>query len=407
MFVHLRFGRLATAFLLVSLGWETPATAGDPASPYWFTGVGTLPDGDPDSVARVISGDGNVVAGFSGQPGLGSPSVAFRWRRDTGLERLNALTPAAADFGATLSLPRGLSFDGSIAMGLASSEYDGQSPIVEALQTVLWDAAGNITPLGTDRFQTPARNNPDFPSEAISDDGQFIAGILFGREESARWSEANGLETLGHLNNLGDRGTLASDISADGSVIVGSSLSDYDGQLTSTIRQAFIWTESNGIKGIGASPDGELRAIDATAVSADGLTVVGSGITSGGDSVSYRWTASDGFVSLGEFGVTSLSGDGSVVVGRRSSRVATIWTAPRGLLDVQEVLSEIGLANDIAGWELFVVTDISHDGRVITGEGRNPQGIVEGWVATIPEPAIVGIAALLLSCARTVRRFER
>ena len=39
-------------------------------------------------------------------------------------------------------------------------------------------------------------------------------------------------------------------------------------------------------------------------------------------------------------------------------------------------------------------TGISDDGRVIAGTGVNPDGDVEAWLATIPEPGMIGLLAI-------------
>ena len=36
--------------------------------------------------------------------------------------------------------------------------------------------------------------------------------------------------------------------------------------------------------------------------------------------------------------------------------------------------------------KLTVANSVSDDGRVIVGNGKNPDGQTEGWIATIPDP---------------------
>src|SRR5208337_4431920 len=82
-----------------------------------------------------------------------------------------------------------------------------------------------------------------------------------------------------------------SGVSADGSVVVGLS-SDTSGN-----SQAFRWTESVGMVGLGFLPGGVTSS--ARAVSADGSVVVGLSSDASGNSQAFRWTESVGMVGLG------------------------------------------------------------------------------------------------------------
>jgi len=51
---------------------------------------------------------------------------------------------------------------------------------------------------------------------------------------------------------------------------------------------------------------------------------------------------------------------------------------------VADVLThDFGL--NLSGWTLEGATGISADGDTIVGDGTNPMGNPEGWIATIPE----------------------
>src|SRR5262249_52839072 len=45
-------------------------------------------------------------------------------------------------------------------------------------------------------------------------------------------------------------------------------------------------------------------------------------------------------------------------------------------------------------WTLNGAMGISNDGRTIVGIGRDPQGRDQGWIATIPEPNTLALAAI-------------
>ena len=59
-------------------------------------------------------------------------------------------------------------------------------------------------------------------------------------------------------------------------------------------------------------------------------------------------------------------------------------------LDV--LLEDLGL--DLSGWRLSNARGISDDGLTIVGNGTNPSGVTEAWIAIIPEP---GTGVLLMT----------
>jgi probable HAF family extracellular repeat protein len=167
---------------------------------------------------------------------------------------------------------------------------------------------------------------------------------------------------LGYLPGGNSSG--ASGISADRTVIVGSS--------TSTLgTQAFRWTAEGGMVGLGDLPGGSFwsRAI---AVSADGTVVVGGSNSASGDEA-FRWTAAGGMEGLGDLPggdfysvANGVSGDGSIVVG--VSYAETPW--PESYLGDAFCWTESG--GMIAVWSYFdyggAAYGISANGSVIVGE---------------------------------------
>ncbi len=99
---------------------------------------------------------------------------------------------------------------------------------------------------------------------------------------------------------------------------------------------------------------------------------------------------------------TGVSADGSVIVGSAvfagSVYEPFIWDMTQGVRSLRAVLvDDCGL--DLGDWTLERATGISADGLTIVGYGTNPDGVTEGWIATIPEPAtvlLVGLAGLAL-----------
>ena len=103
--------------------------------------------------------------------------------------------------------------------------------------------------------------------------------------------------------------------SGDGSVVVGDSML--------SMSQAFRWTASGGMVGLGFLPPSDDMST-ASGVSADGSTVVGYSRYDGSIYQAFRWTPSGGMVGLGFLPGASLSiASGFPRTARRSSVSAT------------------------------------------------------------------------------------
>ena len=98
---------------------------------------------------------------------------------------------------------------------------------------------------------------------------------------------------------------------------------------------------------------------------------------------------------------TAVSADGNVIVGSGSSAEgfeAFFWTPSLGMVSLKQYLLDHGVT-EVAGWLLTFATDVSADGTTIVGTGFNPSLEFEGWVATID----LGSALLPDRCALTLR----
>jgi probable HAF family extracellular repeat protein len=141
---------------------------------------------------------------------------------------------------------------------------------------------------------------------------------------------------------LGDlpEGSFASEpfgMNRDASVIVGKASSRQG-------VEAMRWTETSGMQGLGDLPGGTFESI-AFDVSADGRAVVGFGTTAEGQE-------------------------------------AFLWTETQRMRPIHDILLEVGVTA-AAGWKLTEATGISAAGDVFIGNGVNPSGQTEGWIAVL------------------------
>lgn len=328
-----------------------------------------------------MTADGRVTVG---QDGMATDGRAFVSSVAGGITPLPPLDGAPRRYGRATAT----SADGQIVVGQASSPFDegGHSRSV----AVVWKASSTFT---TNYEVTSLGLFPGGSlslATAVSADGSAVAGFADATEplvpyqifEAFRWTRSGGIERLGWLSN-DDKYSVAHGISADGTVVVGSS-SDTVGFADPT-TQAFRWSQATGMMGLGRLPGGG-RAI-ARAISADHATIVGDSLVNAIDTHAFRWTSDAGMIDLGTLPgdarseAHALTPRGDLIVGTSyttSSRRAFIWDAANGMRDLKSVL----LAGNpfLSGWALRSANAISHDGKTISGDGINPNGDPEGFV---------------------------
>ena len=182
-------------------------------------GLGDLPGNSFFSRATDVSADGSVVVGDGaadnrfGNDIIG-PNAAFRWTSDGGLQDLGGL-PDLDSFGSNKSFARGVSADGSVVVGRAG-EAGGL-----AFRWTSDSGIQGIRVFSGSGFLSGA--------ESASADGSIIVGTFFG---AVRWTSVDGnpdfedFPGFGLLQNLGGlpgfNSSTVRDVSADGSVVVGS-----------------------------------------------------------------------------------------------------------------------------------------------------------------------------------------
>jgi uncharacterized membrane protein len=227
-----------------------------------FEGLGDLPGGIFHSNAFGLSADGSVVVGASEAQ---SRFTAFRWTVAGGI----------ASLGGDERTARTVSADGAVVAGGLWVTDDTTGPAYR------WTTeTGSIELPALELPPLPLARFLDAESRTMTPDGaivvgfnQFRAGTSAIVVEAFRWTQQEGTTSL---NAPGWGLTVPYDVSADGSVVVGSGANPDS-------TDAFIWTAQTGmlnlrdvlIFGGAANLDG-WRLISANGISADGRTVVGT-----------------------------------------------------------------------------------------------------------------------------------
>ena len=215
------------------------------------------------------SADGSVIVGSARFGGSESPQHAFRWTQAEGMVDLGALGGPSSNCTA-----HGVSADGSVVVGISES-----TPPFN-VEVFRWTEAEGMVGLGG-----LLENGTQSTAEAISADGLVIVGGSEGPEgfEAFRWTQQGGMVGLGFLPG-GFVASRATAVSADGSVIVGVSVTEPQ------LNEAFIWDSVAGMRNLREVliKQGVTNVVDwtlnnATAISADGQTLVGSGTNPNGD----------------------------------------------------------------------------------------------------------------------------
>lgn len=205
---------------------------------------------------RSASFDGRYLAG-SGVPEQGSMQ-ACRWSAEGGLQLLGVLHEGGFGDG------WGISADGQVVVGTSSS-LDGS-------RAVRWTPAGGLQSLGL----IAGAPYGHAEGRGISADGKTLVGVAYDglRSEPFRWTEAEGMKGLGFPSG-GENGVAVA-ASGDGSIIVGMAGS------------AFIWDANHGIRNLKEVlmlryqfDLADWTLTEATAISADALTIVGNGQRNG------------------------------------------------------------------------------------------------------------------------------
>lgn len=338
--------------------------------------------GRPSAILGVgfqdLSGDGTTIAGAARFDA--TTYKAYRITLD-GYEELPGIE------GNAYVLAYGVSDDGSVIVGFSAPTYSSRG------NAVVWEGT-TLTALGHLATVAASQNSIAY---GVSGDGKVIVGASTtntGGLHAVSWTDKGAPVDL---NGAAFTGSSARKASRDGSVIVGEAHSE------ALTNEAFVWTAAKGMVGLGVLEEDVSTTYAgsfATDVSADGLVVVGFSKGRPNDkSEAFRWTDAGGMVGLGVLadGTTSralgTNADGSVIVGFADQPSAFVpgifnttairWTEAGGMQTVSNWLTANGVN---VGENTFTdAVAVSDDGTVIIGTGQingNTQEYIARVVST-------------------------
>jgi uncharacterized membrane protein len=270
-----------------------------------LTGIGGTPPGNGVGGTPRISNDGSRVAGTDLNPASGKNEMSYytvatgTWTHLGGIGGMS---------GPEISSGWGISGNGHSIVGLGWVNAG-------SAHAIQWQEGGSVMDLGS---TVPGRSTR---ANAVNQDGSVVAGwqdATTGFRQGAVW--VNGVQTL--ITQGGNPLSEASAVSATGQWVVGAGSFAND-------DQAWRWSAAGGVESLGTIFDPSWRGF-ATAISGDGDRIVGfyrdfgSPIGEG-----FLWTPSGGMVNLTDYvhslgidtgGVTlvdplAISADGNTIVG--------------------------------------------------------------------------------------------
>jgi probable HAF family extracellular repeat protein len=290
------------------------------------------------TVATAVSRDGSIIVGYRNLPDVGT--VTVRWTADAGFQDLNDPSDVF-DQGTTTAA--GVSADGSVVCGgglvrqgdslftrvAARFDANGSGFALSGLPQDRFSSANGISADGSVivgevlsdsgslafRWTTETgladlgnlaevNSRVDSRAFAASADGSVIVGASMsaGGMEAFRWTQADGMVGLGKLS-AEDASSSATSVSAHGEAIVGRFTGTVRGtcvngglcpNFVELVQTAFIWDEAHGMRDLrdvlvsdfGLDLPG-WTLTNATGISEDGLTIVGTGINPSGDTEAW------------------------------------------------------------------------------------------------------------------------
>ncbi len=290
--------------------------------------------------AGFVSADGSVVAGnaWIGEelPSGGTrvdEEVVVRWDATNGHRELEGL-----EGGPNESRVRGISADGTAIVGLSYFTDDDYEAVRWSNEGEVLERLGHLGVSGSNLKRSS-------PSD-VSSDGSVIVGVSSG--SAFRWTESTGMVPLDSSPVTAD-GSHANGVSPDGTKIVGHGKSGFQQP-----DQAFLWDEVNGTRGLGWLP------FEAFGYSANNPNV------SLDNSRAFA-TSDDGSIVVGSSGISIRLVSGLITV-FDSQYLPFVWTPHDGMMQPADFLEQVHDFS-LEDGEVTGIIDVSADGRTLLAEG--------------------------------------
>ncbi len=367
-----------------------------------FIPIGFLP-GDDHSLVTAVNDTGTLAAcgSFHYDENFHRIfSYAARWTPGDGLQalpRLPNVTVANASWYSAVG--RDVTSDGSRIAFVAPTE--DQTSVGAAISD---PDGGNLIAI------TSLPNGTLMPSvDQLSDDGQTAFGyrLVDGFGQGAIWTASGGVQALTPIGDYTNIAPAGGAISADGTISAGSLFTLDPLHLSIATQEAYRWTTSGGVQGLGFLP-GETESYT-IGMSSDGSQIFGRSSDS-----FFLWGQGHGMIDLRApqpptdfyslWNGGGLSADGALTVlayrdissGRYPPDVSYILkTDPGYYFDFEEVLNEAGAGSQIDGWRGFHCEGISDDGNTVYGYATDPELHQEGFIAKFSDNYLRNLIAPL------------
>lgn len=308
----------------------------------------------------VLAENGTVLGTSCDDEYCGAIWLGFRWTHEDGSSPMGDLGILAID---------DTNRDASVVVG----SFRGMEVARRAFR---WTEASGFVSLGV---VPGADASSQSDAHGVSADGSVIVGS--SGQEPFRWTLGSGMVKLALPDGRPtDSFGRAVAISNDGSAIAGQLF--YSG--TANVLR---WTGAGVVEWIEPSRDAK-----ASGMSADGEVIVGYADFAGVNEA-FRWTRLGGIVSLGRPSqcantyANAVSGDGRVVVvscSRPDGTQSYLWDVDSGFRRVEDVLESIGA--DLSGVDVIDALKLSFDGTTILGNTIPSEGsISRTWIARLPD----------------------
>jgi uncharacterized membrane protein len=308
-----------------------------------------------------ISADGRVAAGYTFTDFL-------YWTLDGGVVYIGGAPPGTQGIGGSCDI----SSDGARILGNTFNASGKTEASVYSIPDGAWTSTGSLG------FNCDISSSSGW---AISGDGMTVGGLIVAAAgcdyRGLHYSPSMGIRTLPTAYFY--KPTRVNAINENGTVLVGWN-DDYNGWRQGSV---WVWNGTSYTQTLITTPNG-VKMGEASAVSADGTKVFGSGPI-GGAQRNYVWTLATKAVSLGDSPtglpsyVTACNADGTVAACFfRAGPPATsgegyVWIQGRGYVALEEWAAENNV--DVPfGVRMSLPLAMSADGRSVAGAGRTDFG---------------------------------